>query len=133
MVPLSSRSDPTGPSFYNIGTLCIQKKLYLYSHTNTVTHTCQHRAASTLQRKSYLCISFLGITRPQSQFPHSCVCERFIYSKDRSTYFLQHNRQIDGGNNKIAHRQKCGNWDSGSAIPFLGIFFSNFRYWFFAV
>ncbi len=24
--------------------------------------------------------------RPHSQFPHSCVCERFIYSQDRSTY-----------------------------------------------
>ncbi len=23
----------------------------------------------------------------QSQFPHFCVCERFIYSQDRSTYF----------------------------------------------
>jgi hypothetical protein len=42
---------------------------------------------STLQRKSHLCIPFLGIARTQSQFPHSCVCERFIYSQDRSTYF----------------------------------------------
>ncbi len=31
-----------------------------------------------LQRKSHLCIPFLGIARPQPQFPHSCVCERFI-------------------------------------------------------
>ncbi len=37
-----------------------------------------------LQRKSYLCIPFLGIVRPQSQFPHSCVCERFIYPQDLS-------------------------------------------------
>ncbi len=36
---------------------------------------------STLQRKFNLCIPFLGITRPQSQFPHACVCERFIYSQ----------------------------------------------------
>jgi len=28
---------------------------------------------------------------------------------------------------------ECKNWDCGSAIPFLGIFVSNFRYWFFAV
>ncbi len=28
-----------------------------------------------------------GIARPQSQFPHSRVYERFIYSQDRSTYF----------------------------------------------
>ncbi len=41
----------------------------------------------TLQGKSHLCIPFLGIVRPQSQFPHWCVCERFIYSQDRSTYF----------------------------------------------
>jgi hypothetical protein len=34
----------------------------------------------TLQRKSHLCIPFLDIARPQSQFPHSCVCERFIGS-----------------------------------------------------
>ncbi len=27
----------------------------------------------------------------------------------------------------------CGNWDCGRAIPFLGIFVSNFWYWFFAV
>ncbi len=33
---------------------------------------------TTLQRKHHLCISFLGIARPQPQFPHSCVCERFI-------------------------------------------------------
>ncbi len=31
-----------------------------------------------LQRKSPLCIPFLGIVRPQPQFQHSCVCERFI-------------------------------------------------------
>ena len=47
------------------------------------------RRKTTLQRKSHLCIPFLGTARPQSQFPHSCVCERFIYSQDRSTYFLQ--------------------------------------------
>ncbi len=33
---------------------------------------------AALQRKSHLCIPFLGIARPQPQFPHSCVCERFI-------------------------------------------------------
>ncbi len=41
----------------------------------------------TLQGKSHLSIPFLGIARPQSQFPHSCVCEQFIYSQDRSAYF----------------------------------------------
>ncbi len=39
--------------------------------------------ASTLQRKSHLCIPFPGIARPQPQFPHPCVCERFM-SQERS-------------------------------------------------
>ncbi len=38
---------------------------------------------SALKGKSHLCIPFLGIVRPQSKFPHSCVCERFIYSIPR--------------------------------------------------
>jgi hypothetical protein len=28
---------------------------------------------------------------------------------------------------------ECGNWDCGRAFPFLGIYVSNFLYWFFAV
>ncbi len=40
-----------------------------------------------LQRKSHLCIPRKVIARPQSQFPHSCVCGRFIYSQERSKYF----------------------------------------------
>ncbi len=40
------------------------------------------------KRKSHLCIPRKGIVRPQSQFPHTCVCERFIYSQDRSTDFV---------------------------------------------
>jgi hypothetical protein len=35
----------------------------------------------------YVFLFFLGIARPRSQFPHLCVCERFIYSQDWSTYF----------------------------------------------
>jgi hypothetical protein len=42
--------------------------------------------------KIRLSIPFLGIARPQSQFPHSCVCERFIYSQDRGPHiWLQQN------------------------------------------
>ncbi len=33
----------------------------------------------TLRRKYRLCIPFLGIARPLSQFPQTSVCERFIY------------------------------------------------------
>jgi len=40
----------------------------------------------TLYRKSNLCLPGKGIALPQSQFLHTCVCERFIYSQERSTY-----------------------------------------------
>jgi hypothetical protein len=67
-----------------------------------VNLTClRYNADATLQRKSHLCVPFLGISRPQYQFPHSSVCERFIYvlySQDRSTYFLHQNRHTDHGN-----------------------------------
>ncbi len=53
---------------------------------------------STLQRQSRLNIPFLGIARPQPQFPYSCVFQRFIYSQDQSMYFLQQNRQTHRGN-----------------------------------
>ncbi len=60
-----------------------------------------------LQRKSHLCVPFRGSARPRSQFPHSCVCERFIYSQDRSTCFLQQNRQINRGN---IYKSLTGTW-----------------------
>jgi hypothetical protein len=53
---------------------------------------------ATLQRQFRLYIPFLGVARPQPQFPHSCVFERFIYYQDQSTYFLQRNRQTRRGN-----------------------------------
>ncbi len=56
------------------------------------------RSLTTLQRQFRLYIPFLGIVRPQPQFLHSCVCERFIYSQDRSTYVLQQKRQLHRGN-----------------------------------
>jgi hypothetical protein len=59
-----------------------------------------------LQRKSQLCIPFLRIARPQSQFPHSCVCERitvFYILRIGSHIFQQQNRQIESGNIEIAH------------------------------
>ncbi len=69
----------------------------------------------TLQRKSHLCIPFLGISQPQPQFLHSCVCERFVQSQDRSTYFLQQNRQTDRGNIYITHRRM--NVEIGTETP----------------
>ncbi len=59
---------------------------------------CYIRMCTALQWQFRLYIPFLGIARPQPQFPHSCVCERFIYSQDQSTYFLQKNRPTHRGN-----------------------------------
>jgi hypothetical protein len=55
-------------------------------------------------------------------FPISCICERFIYSHDRSTYFAAIYKSLTD----TVH--KCRNWEQGRAVSFLGIFFSNFRY-----
>jgi hypothetical protein len=58
----------------------------------------QNLSSATLQQQFRLYIPVLGIARPQPQFPHSCVCERFIYSQDRSTYFIQQKWQTLRGN-----------------------------------
>jgi hypothetical protein len=44
------------------------------------------------------------------------------YQAGRSWEYINHSRT-----------HKCGNWDNGCTISLLGIFVSNFRYWFFAV
>ncbi len=62
-----------------------------------------------------------GIAWPQSQFAHSCVCERFTYSHDRSAFPV--GKYVDRSWEYINRSQthECGNWDWGRAIPFLGI------------
>jgi hypothetical protein len=80
-----------------------------------------------------LCILIKGTARPQSQFPQSCVCGRFIYSHERSTYFPAAeyvHRSWEYINRTQKH--ECKKWDYGRAVPFLGIYVSNFRYSIFA-
>jgi hypothetical protein len=65
-----------------------------------------------------------GSAQHQSQFPQSCICERFIYSHDPSAYSAAGIMSTYPGNIQIAHRHmkdEGGNWDRGRAIPFLGI------------
>ncbi len=56
------------------------------------------RTAKTKCRKFETNIPRKGISKSQSQFPHSCVCERIIYSH------VGGNLWTDPGNIYIAHR-----------------------------
>ncbi len=42
--------------------------------------------------------SFSGNSAASASISTSCVCEQFIYTQEQSSYFLQQNRQTDGGN-----------------------------------
>jgi hypothetical protein len=64
----------------------------------------QNHTARTKCRKFETNISRKGISQSQSQFPHSCVCERIIYSHDGSSFSAGGNMWTDAGNISIAHR-----------------------------
>ncbi len=72
---------------------------------------------------------------PHSQFPRSCICERFIYTHNRSANFAVLHFGTDRGNIHINHLQihECGNWGSRQHSFISGIFVLNFRYSAFAV
>ncbi len=53
--------------------------------------------------------------------------------ENRISFDILIGRSIMGIYKSLAQTHECGNWDCGRAVPFLGIFVSNFRYWFFAV
>ncbi len=53
--------------------------------------------------------------------PHSCICERFIYSHDQSVK----DQLREYINRSQIH--KCRNWERGCAVSFLGIYVLNFR------
>jgi hypothetical protein len=42
-----------------------------------------------------------GLSGSQSQYPHSCVCERFIYSQDRSAYSAGGRSAYSAGGNML--------------------------------
>ncbi len=54
--------------------------------------------AKTKCRKFETNIPRKGISGPQCQFPHSCVCERIIYSHDGSAFSAGGNMRTDPGN-----------------------------------
>jgi hypothetical protein len=65
-------------------------KVYRIHYSNTLAHnfpSLLYTIRRALQRRSDLCFPRNQTVRPRSQFPYSSICERFIYSQDRSTYF----------------------------------------------
>ncbi len=76
--------------------------------------------AKNQDRKFETNIPRKGIAGPQSQFPHSCVCERLIYSHDGSAYSAAGRKYVDRSwkyiNRSQAH--EYGNWDWGEAAQF---------------
>jgi hypothetical protein len=68
------------------------KEKVLYKPFNTLC------AAKKKCRKFKANISRKGISGPQSQFPHSCVCERIIYSHDEAAVSAGGNMWTDTGN-----------------------------------
>ncbi len=65
-----------------------------------------------------------GILGPQSQFPHSCVCERFIHIFPRSVSLFCWRKYVYWSWDYINRSQtyECWNWDWGRAIPRKGIY-----------
>ncbi len=63
-------------------------------------------------------------SRLQSQFLHSCFCDRFIYSHDRSAYSAAGDRSWEYINR--SQKYECGSWDWGRAVSFLGVHKSDF-------
>jgi hypothetical protein len=62
-----------------------------------VFHVIYSYTAKTKYRNFETNIPRKGISGPQSQFQHSCVCERFIYSHDRSPYSAGGNMYTNPG------------------------------------
>ncbi len=84
--------------------------------------------AKTQYRKFETNIPRKGIARPQSQFPRTCVFERFIHCHDQSSYSaagIYVDRSWEYINRSQIH--ECGNWDWGCAIPYMGIHRWDFR------
>ncbi len=111
-------------------TQTIHKWLLLYNlHWQLICGSYSTQTIRNYTAKQFrLYIPFLGIARPQPQFLHSCVCERFINVFPGSVHIFPLAETAAPLWEYIIRSQthECGNWDWGPDIPFLGIFASNF-------
>jgi hypothetical protein len=116
---------------------------------------CLYPIYITQQRRSDLCIPRNETARPRSQYLHSCIFERSIYSHDRvclfcklrglvpnfhvhvsvSDLYIPTNgppillgRPITGIYINRSQIHVCRNWERGHAVSSLEIFISNFRH-----
>ncbi len=72
---------------------CMNVHFLMYRQTLLTVHflyawnICNKQTQQNLQYQKYdLFIPRNKTVRPHSQFLHSCICERFQYSQDRSSY-----------------------------------------------
>jgi hypothetical protein len=91
--------------------------------------------AIALQRNLDLSIPRKGTARPQTQFPHSCVCSDLYIHTIGPPIYLHAAEYADQWWEYINRTQKheCKNRDCGRGVPFMGIYVYNFRYSIFAV
>ncbi len=73
---------------------------FCFENCHHVSNNQSHplHTAKTKCRKFETIIPRKGILGPQSQFPHSCVCERIIYYHDGSAFSAGGNMWTDPGN-----------------------------------
>ncbi len=90
--------------------------LYVFYYIIFSTHTAKKQF-----RKFEPNIPRKGFVRPESQFPHSCVCELFKYSHVRSAFSDEGNMWTDPGNINRSQTHECRNWVWGHAILRIGI------------
>ncbi len=74
----------------------------------------ENRTAKTLYRKFEINFSRNETARPRSQFLHSSICEQFVHSHDRSTYFAAAKWE-----DRWEYINR-GNWERGRAVLFSG-------------
>ncbi len=63
-----------------------RKIILVFHKLNSSVQFVQFVTAKTQYRKFETNVPRKGTERPQFQFLHSCFCERFIHSHDRSAY-----------------------------------------------